>query len=131
MNKKIFSAIMLTFFFVMTFFVVAPNSMVNHCKALDLTDLGTDDISTNSGLSDTDPREVMAKIIKFTMSFLAIISVLIILYGGFKWMTATGNEDQVAEAKKIITQGIIGLIIILSAWGIANLVLTNVLDAVG
>lgn len=46
------------------------------------------------------------------MSLLGIIAVMIILYGGFKWMTSGGSDDAVGDSKKIITAGIIGLIII-------------------
>jgi len=54
--------------------------------------------------------------------------VCLILYGGFKWMTAGGNEEQVGEAKKIIISGVIGLIIILSAYAIANFVVGAIIQ---
>jgi len=57
------------------------------------------------------------------------LAVVIILIGGFKWMTAGGNEEQVEEAKKILIAGIIGLVIILASWGIANFVLGSLLNA--
>ena len=44
-------------------------------------------------------------------------------------MTAGGNEDKVAEARKTIFAGIIGLAIILSAWAIARFVITQLSDA--
>ena len=59
------------------------------------------------------------------LSLLGIIAVVIILAGGFKWMTAGGNEDKVGEARKMIFSGIIGLAIILSAWAIALFVLNQ------
>ena len=57
------------------------------------------------------------------LSLLGIVAVVIILLGGFKWMTAGGNDDKVEEAKKLILSGIIGLAIIMSAWAIARFVL--------
>jgi hypothetical protein len=91
-------------------------------------DLGTS-YPSNIGLSNSDPRDVAVSVIKVLLGFLGIIAVIIILLGGFKWMTAAGNEDKVAEAKKIIVAGIIGLIIILAAWAIANFVITNIMNA--
>ena len=44
-------------------------------------------------------------------------------------MTAGGQEDKIEQAKKILKNGIIGLIIILSAWGIATFVLTKLMGA--
>jgi hypothetical protein len=86
-------------------------------------------IGTQLGTGTGDIRITIASIIRTAMSFLGIIAVLIILYGGFKWMTAGGGEEQVGEAKKIITSGIIGLIIILMAYGIASFVIGNLITA--
>ena len=57
--------------------------------------------------------------------------MIIILLGGFKWMTAGGNEDKVGEAKKLIIAGVIGLIIILASWGIATFVINALVSATG
>ncbi len=59
-----------------------------------------------------------------------MIAVVIILLGGFKWMTAAGNEDKVEEAKHLMTAGVIGLIIIVASWGISKFVLNLVFNAV-
>jgi len=86
-------------------------------------------VSDAIGLGDKDPREIAASVIKVALGFLGIIAVVIILLGGFKWMTAGGNEDKVEESKKLITAGIIGLIIILASWGIATFVINSLLTA--
>lgn len=82
-----------------------------------------------TGLGLRDPRETAANIIKIIMGFLGIVSIVIILMGGFKWMTAAGNDEKVGEAKKLIAQGIIGLVIILSAFAITNFVLASLVNA--
>ena len=82
-----------------------------------------------TGLGDKDPRDIAASVIRIILGFLGIIAVIIILLGGFKWMTAGGNEDKVGEAKKLITAGIIGLVIIVAAFAIASFVLTNLIAA--
>lgn len=110
--------------FVLSFAVALPAS------AIDADDLGVE-YGVATGLGDTDPREIAANLVQVILGFLGILAVIIILIGGFKWMTAAGNEDQVAEARKIIIAGIIGLVIILAAWGIANFVLTNLIDITG
>jgi Na+-driven multidrug efflux pump len=93
-------------------------------------DLGTSYVA-GTELGTRDPREIAASIINIMLGFLGILAVIIILIGGFKWMTAAGNEDGVAEAKKIIVAGIIGLVIILASWGIASFVLNNLVNATG
>ncbi len=82
------------------------------------------DYAESIGLqANKTPQEIAASIIQVIMTFLGIIAVVVILLGGFKWMTAAGNEDKVDEAKKLIRAGIIGLIIIIAAWAIASWVI--------
>ncbi len=69
------------------------------------------------------PQEIAASVIQVIMTFLGIVAVVVILLGGFKWMTAAGSEDKVDEAKKLIRAGIIGLVIIIAAWAIASWVI--------
>ncbi len=80
------------------------------------------------GLTSTDIRTTIGSVIQAFMGLLGIVAVLLILYGGFKWMTAGGNEDQVGEAKKIIVSGVIGLIIIMSAYAIATFVVNAIIN---
>ena len=79
--------------------------------------------------NETDPKQMAVDIVKYLMTFLGIIAVVVILLGGFKWMTAAGNEDKVAEAKKLIIAGVIGLIIILCAFAIVTFVVGITNDA--
>lgn len=89
------------------------------------------EIEKTLGLGTTDPRIMAASIINVAMGFLGIVAVMIILIGGFKWMTAGGAEDKVEEAGKLIKAGIIGLIIILASWAIAKFVVNTLLNATG
>jgi hypothetical protein len=87
--------------------------------------------ANQTGLANTDPRQIAANVINIALACLGILAVVIILVGGFKWMTAGGNEEQVEEAKKILVAGVIGLVIILASWGIATFVLNSLLHATG
>jgi hypothetical protein len=73
--------------------------------------------------SDEDPRNVLVNIVKYLMTFLAIIAVVVILLGGFRWMTSLGNEDRLAMAKATITSGVIGLAVILVSYALVNFVI--------
>jgi hypothetical protein len=96
-------------------------------KAFDST-LGLN-IASTSGLGSKDVRATIASIINVALSLLGIIVLVIIIYGGFLWMTAGGNDEKVSEAKKWIFGGIIGLVIILSAYAIASFVISNLVGA--
>ncbi len=90
-------------------------------------DLGLN-YATAIGLGTQDVRTTVSSVIKAFMGLLGIVAVVIILLGGFKWMTAGGNEEKVAEAKKLIISGVIGLIIIMSAYAIAQFVVGAVIN---
>ncbi len=85
--------------------------------------------ATATGLGTKDIRETIASIINVAMGLLGIVAVVIILLGGFKWMTAAGADEKVKEAKKLLTAGVIGLVIILTAYAIANFVVASILRA--
>lgn len=73
--------------------------------------------------------DAMVGIINVALGLLGIVAVIIILAGGFKWMTAGGNDDKVGEARKLIVSGVIGLAIIFSAWAITKFVITQLARA--
>ncbi len=93
-------------------------------------DLGLN-YGTEIGLGTEDVRTTIGRVIRAFMGLLGIVAVLLILYGGFKWMTAGGNSEQVDEAKKIIISGVIGLIIIMSAYAIATFVVGAIVNGTG
>lgn len=71
---------------------------------------------------DYDIRIIVARIIRIVLELLGIIALAIIIYAGFKWMTAAGDEQKVEDAKKQLVNGLIGLVIILVAYSIATFV---------
>ncbi|PLX26793.1 hypothetical protein C0583_05855 [Candidatus Parcubacteria bacterium] len=88
-----------------------------------LWDTRNNDIQARTSLGNDDPRNIAANIINLMLGFLGILAVVLILFGGFKWMTAAGNEDKVTEAKRLLVSGVIGLVIILAAYALAAFVL--------
>src|SRR3989339_1030052 len=86
-------------------------------------------VQTATGLGNTDPREMAGQVVNILLGFLGIIAVVIILLGGFKWMTAAGDEGKVDEAKKLIGAGVIGLVVILSAYGLALFIIDKLYTA--
>ena len=83
----------------------------------------------DQSLGSRDLRTTVAAIINVALSLLGIVAVVIILIGGFKWMTAGGSQDKVDEARKLIFSGIIGLAIIFASWAIARFVISSLSEA--
>ena len=86
---------------------------------------------TFTGLGTNDLREGVMNVVNVLLGFLGILAIIIILWGGFRWLTSGGNEEKVGEAKKIITAGIIGLVIIFTSYAIATFVITQLIQATG
>ena len=82
----------------------------------------------NPSTDDTTISSIAGTIVNSALGFLGIIFLGLILYAGFLWMTAQGESDKVEQAKKIIKNCVIGLILIICAWGIYAVV-AQVFDA--
>jgi len=121
MKKKILSLTLSAFLVAVLALPVAVGAVTN-------LDLGIN-FGTYTGLGTKDVRETVGQIIKVAMGLLGIVAVVIILVGGFEWMTAGGNEEQTKKAKNRIMYGVIGLAIILSAYAIATFIVNNLVNA--
>ena len=83
---------------------------------------------TTFNLKSADLQSTVIKIVQWVLTLLGLIAVIMILYGGFVWLTAGGNEDKVSTAKRVISAAVIGLIIVLLAWAIVTFVVKAALN---
>lgn len=65
---------------------------------------------------------VIVKVMKFILSFVAALAVVYLIVAGIIYITAGGDEKRIEMAKTMIIQAIYGLIIVLLAWVIVNIV---------
>lgn len=63
-----------------------------------------------------DIRTFIAGLIQIALSLVGLVFFIIILYGGFMWLTAGGNDEKISRAKKLLTSGIIGFAVTLAAF---------------
>lgn len=73
--------------------------------------------------------EIIGALIAAVLSLIGIIFLILIIYGGYLWMTSAGNETKVLKAKKTITQATIGLIIVISSYAISSFVIHALVNA--
>lgn len=73
-----------------------------------------------TGLGSNDPASITYGIINTVLIFMGVITLVLIIYAGFIWMLAAGNDEQVGKAKKILKGAIIGLVIVLASYGISQ-----------
>jgi Type IV secretion system pilin len=99
--------------------------------AADTLNVGTNEVGNNLVLGSTSPIATAGKVIQVLLGLLGIIAVSIIIYGGVLWTTSGGSEEKINQAKKLLQNAVIGLIIILSAWGITYFILSKLVGTGG
>jgi hypothetical protein len=78
-------------------------------------------VGTGGGYAEANETTISSlagTIVGAFLSLLGVIFIILMIYGGYNWMTAGGNEDKMTTAKNTIKSAIIGLIIIAGAWAI-------------
>ncbi len=90
---------------------------------------GLNETAGEAGYAITQKNTIIdsvAYIIHSLLTLLGVIFVLLVIYAGFRWMTAQGNQERVSEARKIIIDASIGIAITLSAYVITDFVISKV-----
>lgn len=95
----------------------------NYALAQNTVSEGLQVIEQPLGLASFDIRLIIANIIRAALGLVGIVLVGLMLYAGYLWMTAGGNEEQIGQAKNIIKNAVIGLAIILSAYSIVAFIM--------
>lgn len=72
--------------------------------------------------------KILGGVVQTLLSFIGIIFLALIVYAGFLWMTARGDESQIEKSKSIITAAVIGLVITLAAYSITAFVVPKILE---
>lgn len=75
------------------------------------TGINTQDLSTHAGA-----------LIQGSLRIVGIAFLVLMVYGGLRWMSARGNETDIEAAKETIIAAIIGLMVVVGAYAITNFV---------
>jgi hypothetical protein len=81
------------------------------------------DTGRTAGVGDADLTVIVGNIINIVLGFLGIVLLFYLLLAGWTWMSAGGDSKKVDEAKTMIRNAIIGLVIIVASYAIANFVI--------
>jgi hypothetical protein len=84
-------------------------------------------VAEESGLATTDIRTFAATVVRAFFGLLGIMTVAYMMYAGYLWMTAGGNQEQIAKSQAIIKNASIGLAIIFMAFAIAEFIFRVIL----
>jgi hypothetical protein len=88
----------------------------------------TGNTSDNAGYVDTGDSGFITMLQIVVNTFLGLVGILLLiymLYAGYNWMTARGDEEKVTKAKDTITRVIIGAVIIIASYAISVFVISK------
>lgn len=88
------------------------------CLSTTTTDCDTQD-------PETTVNDIIATVINLFSLLVGVVSVIMIIIGGFKYITSGGNDGSVSEAKKTILFALVGLVIVALAQVIVRFVLAQ------
>lgn len=77
-------------------------------------------------LGETDPSIIIGRVIQGILGVVGSIALVMFIYGGFTWMTASGNTEKVTKGKDIILWSILGLIVIFTSFALVTFVIKTV-----
>ncbi len=103
-------------------FVSAANSALDKLNAVG-ADSGPYQGVTTGGFSGSYRiSEIIGTAVQAVLGLMGTIFLVLMLYAGYHWMTARGEEEKVSIAKDTITRAIIGLIIVVGSYAIWALI---------
>lgn len=114
--------IALSSFISIFFLALAAHAQLGQ-RALEETGVGP------SGAGDQLPV-IVGNIVRALITTLGLVFLVLLIYGGFLWMTARGDSDKAGKAKDALTRAIIGLIIIVSAYAITTFVVSRIVTSI-
>ncbi len=131
-SKKIFTLFIISSVFLSINIIFLTHNISAAGLIKDPTDLDIQgrNFADSAGFDTTDMGSapignLMADIIGALLSLLGIIFLGLIIYAGYNWMTASGDEEKIKKSTDTIKRAIIGLIITLSAYAITYFVFNN------
>jgi hypothetical protein len=96
-------------------------------RAQDLGQKNLGSAQTAAGYQSTDIETLVGMVITTFLSLLGVIFLILIVYGGYLWFIARGDESKIEKARATITNSIIGLIIVLAAYAITYFVIDKLI----
>jgi len=78
-----------------------------------------------------DLAGIVGIVIQAFLGLLGVLFLVYMLYAGYNWMVAQGEEEKVTKAKETIQRAVIGLIIVVAAYAISYWVFEKLLANTG
>lgn len=86
---------------------------------------GLDSAAAGYGTQRPELPAIVAGLINVALTLLGSLLLIYLIYGGFLWMTAQGDEKKVDKARSLIKNAIVGVVIVTAAYAISSYVITE------
>lgn len=88
-------------------------------------------VGGNAGYnSGKTPEDIVAIVIQMILGFLGVLFIVLIIVGGFQWMTASGNEETIKKAQRVIKNAVIGLLVVMLSYAASIFVIKAFLNSI-
>jgi len=94
---------------------------------VELKKVGSGALGPYQDLGVTGISTIVGTVIQALLGLLGVIFLVLILYAGYNWMIARGEEEKVEKAKDTLTRATIGLIITVGAYAISYFVIDKLI----
>lgn len=75
-------------------------------------------------VDERDFGKLLIKIVNIMLMFAGGIAVIFLMIGGFQYVMSRGNEEAMEKAKRTLTTAIGGIVVIIMAWALVNMINT-------
>ncbi len=104
------------------FFGLGPEVIFAQTRLIDEGD-NPSVIGESTGAWGGSLRSALLTILNFFLFFLGLVATGFIIYGGFLYITAAGDDGKVENAKKILMYAVIGILVILLSFALVNTII--------
>lgn len=98
--------------------------------ATSVLDSGAKEMGYQTG-TDMNLEVMVGKVIQAFLGLLGVIFLVIVIVAGAMWMTAGGDTKRVQISKDWLTNGVVGLVIVLSAYAISSFIVSTLITNLG
>jgi heme/copper-type cytochrome/quinol oxidase subunit 2 len=106
----------------MPFLAYAQSTVSNGLQTSGLQSIfGTGGLNSSQSLSD-----LIANVIRVLLIFAGVIAIVFVIIGGYQYIVSGGNEETAEKGKKTLINAIIGIVVIVLAYAIINVIVNLV-----
>lgn len=88
-------------------------------------------VANEAGVAQKDVPTVMGEVIQNALALTSLVFFILMVYAGFRWMLAQGNEEAASSARKTVVYATIGLFVVAGSYAITNFVTTRIVQGNG